>query len=97
MSKVPMSAISSAIESLLRTDAKRATKFLSPKLVVSVQRVAYKNKIDRRDTRTTLVLKLGAPNYAERDFIKDCQKAKEKFPVKGVILKFFPEPKKGKK
>lgn len=89
--KIPMSAISGTVEMLLRTEAKRATKYLDANTVVSAQRKTWGNKIDKRARSTEITLKLGAPNYAEREFIKMCKKAGEKFPVKKIQLKFFPK------
>lgn len=88
--KIALKWITKPVELLLRTEAKRATKFLSSTEVVSVQRVG---KLDRRDRSTVLVVKIGRPNYEERKFIARCKKAGEPFPVKKVLLKEF---KKGK-
>jgi len=41
-----------------------------------------------------MVLTIGRPNYAEREFIKLCKKAGEPFPVKKMQLKFYPKKKK---
>jgi hypothetical protein len=65
---------------------KRATKFFDPNRVLSVAR---RQKPDGRSKRVDLVLKIGAPNFRERVFIKSCQKAGEPFPVKKIQLKFF--------
>lgn len=81
--------VSNLVAALLKSGARRATKFWSPKEVVSACRPCYKGKVhDGRDTRATVVLKLGAPNHLERRFIKSCQKAGEPFPVKKIQLKF---------
>jgi hypothetical protein len=88
--------VGQVVTSLVDFEVKRATKYLSEKLVVSAQRRTFKNKIDKFDN-IDIVLKIGKPNYAERDFIEDCKAAKEPFPVKGIILKHFPEKKKGRK
>lgn len=88
-----MNAITKTVEMLLRTESKRATKYLSSDLVVSAQRKSYGNKLDRRGHNIDIVLKIGKPNYAERDFIKQCKKAGEPFPVKKVQLKAFPSKK----
>lgn len=92
-----MKWITKPVEMLLRTDSKRATKYISPTEVVSVQRKSYGNKIDRRDQSIELIVKIGKPNYAEREFIRQCKKAGEPFPVKKVQLKEFPKGKKVKK
>lgn len=40
------------------------------------------------------VLKIGKPNYLERDFVKMCKKAGEPLPVKKVQIKHYPKKKK---
>lgn len=79
---------------LLLTDIslKRATKFLSKNLVVSAQVKTYKpdkrrGRRDKRNSREEIIFKVGAPNYLERQFIKDCIKAGQKLPVSKVQLK----------
>lgn len=89
--KIPISAITSTIEILLRMEAKRTTKYLDANTVVSAQRKSYKNKLDRRSQSTDIILKLGKPNYVERKFIKQCKKAGEPFPVKKIQIKYFPQ------
>ena len=87
------------IETLLRNNARRATKYLNLKLVISAARPVYKAagmKWSGQDSRADIILKIGAPNYDERAFIKKCQKAGEPFPVKKIQLK-FPPAKAGKK
>ena len=87
------------VEALLRNDACRAVKYHSHSLVVSAARPVYKAagmKWSGRDSRADIVLKIGAPNFDERTFIKKCQKAGEPFPVKKIQLK-FPPAKAGKK
>jgi hypothetical protein len=74
---------------VLRLEAKRATKYISEKEVVSVQRKSYKGKIDKSATSIDLIVKIGKPNYEERLFIKKLKKAGEPFPVKIIQLKFF--------
>lgn len=85
--KIPRNAIASVIEALLEVGARRATKILDKKTVVSACR---RHKPDARNRSTDIVLKLGAPNYLERKFIALCEKAGEPFPVRKVQLKFYP-------
>lgn len=66
-------------------ELKRATKYLSDKLIVRATRV---RKFDRRDGQVEMVLTIGKPNAMERDFIKDCKIAGEPFPVKKIQLKW---------
>ena len=86
--KIPMNAFSDVIEMLLRTESKKATKYLSPDAVVKATRP---HKPSIRSRSTTLVVTFGKPNYAEREFIKSCRKAGEPFPVRKVQLKHFSE------
>ena len=86
--QIPMNAISDTVEALLRTDAKRAVKYLDAKTVVSVCR-RFKHK--SRNTRSDFVLKIGAPNYLERKFIKACKAAGEPFPVRKIQLQPWPK------
>lgn len=74
------------IDALLVTDSRRATKYLSPHEVVSATRVTFGGKIDKRDRRMTIVLKIGEPNFAERRFIKGYVKA---FPFKRIHIRPF--------
>jgi hypothetical protein len=73
---------------LVASDAKSATRYLSPKLVV---RATWFNKPSGRNSRETMVVTFGAPNYAERLFAKACLKAKEPFPVGRVQFKPWPK------
>lgn len=75
------------------TDAKKATVYLSDKLVVSLCR---RFKFSRRNTRTDYVTKVGAPNYLERDFIKLCKRAGQPLPLNRVQLKYWPKTRKAK-
>lgn len=80
-----MNAVTQVIEAIMRSDAKRATKYLDARTIVRATR--------RHNGANEFVLKLGTPNYAEREFIKSCRKAKEPFPVKKVLLQFYPKKK----
>lgn len=66
-------------------NVKRATKFLSPGMVV---KATYVGKPGGRARAHHVKVTIGSPNYAEREFIKQCKKAGEPFPVKKVQLKF---------
>ena len=56
----------------------RATKFLTPDLVV---RATRPHKYDRRSRQNSVIVTVGKPNFRERRFIKDCRKAGEPLPV----------------
>lgn len=72
-------------------EVRKATVYLSEKLVVSICRCF---KYSKRNTREDLVVKIGQPNYLEREFIKRCKRAGEPLPVKKVQLKFWPAKQK---
>jgi hypothetical protein len=82
---IPYSTIAKLIQSLQKTGAYRATAFASPSKTVKVTRVGT---LDRRERNTYLRVTIGRPNYAERKFIKACQKAGEPFPVRKVQLSY---------
>lgn len=95
--KTPLNAITQVVEHLLRFNAIRATKFLSPKLIVRAVRKTFDKRILTRGN-VEITLTIGRPNYVEREFIKECQEAKEPFPVKRIQLKLYnPKPKKLKR
>lgn len=84
--------VEDVVDTLLATkNVKTAVKYVSPNLIV---RATRRGRHDGRDKNIDMVLAIGKPNYRERDFIKDCKKAGEKFPIRGIILKYFPEKKK---
>ena len=64
---------------------KKATKYIDGRTVIKCTR---QGKFDGRNKRETYLVTFGIPNYAERDFIRLCKKAKEPFPVRKIQLKF---------
>lgn len=84
------------VQDLIGSNAVRATKYISPTLVMSATRKRYGGKFLKGNL--DIVVKIGRPNYVEREFIKDYKKAGEPFPVKKVQLKAYnPKPNKIKK
>ena len=81
--------IAAVIETLLTVEAHKATKYVAPDFVITATRKVYGKKIDRKAKSIDIVLKIGKPNFAEREFIKKLKKAREPFPVKKVVLKLF--------
>lgn len=68
----------------------KATKYISPDYVVKATRKRFgakRNPDNLNEGICEICLTLGRPNYAEREFIKLCKKAKEKFPVKKIQVK----------
>lgn len=86
-------AVGDVVRSLMYNDAYVATKYIDINFIVRATRKLHRRKIDKRGN-AEIVVTIGRPNYLERDFIKQCKKAGEKFPVKGIILKYPPEQKK---
>lgn len=71
--------------------AKHAVVYVSPRFTVKATRV-FRPRGDERSVE--MVLTMGRPNYAERQFIKDYRKAGEKFPVRKIQVRGY-EPRKG--
>lgn len=90
-----MKDINTIIQALLDTGSKKATKYISSKEIIRVVRKTYKNKNGKKHFdnhgrgKVELTVTIGKPNYAEREFIKLCQKAKEPFPVKKIQFKLL--------
>lgn len=76
---------------LISSDAKTATKYLLPNMVV---RATWRHKPKSKNTREEMVVTYGNPNYLECYFVKACKKSGEVFPVKKI--QFRPWPKKAK-
>ena len=73
------------VDVLLKTKARRATKYLSPTEVVNLSRPVYRRgKHDIRDG--TLIFTQGRPNYRQREFIRRFKKAGESFPIRKIQL-----------
>ena len=75
--------VEEVINYLLASSSRIATKYLSPNLIVRGTRRAKPNLRNNID----IVLTIGRPNYAERQFIKLAKKTGEKFPIRKVQLK----------
>ena len=75
----------------MSTETRKATLYLSPKLVVSICR---RHKYSKRNTREDMVVKIGVPNYLETRFIAQCKKAGVALPLNKPQLRFWPAKKK---
>lgn len=75
------------IQTLIETNAAQATKFISPKEIIRATRKAYNGRFNQRQIE--IILTIGKPNYREREFIKDCKKAREIFPIRKIQLKYL--------
>ena len=85
------------IECILGNDEViKATKYISPKEIIRAVRKTLRsqNRKTRKGENIEIHLTIGKPNFLEREFIKDCLKAKEPFPVKNIQIKMWNPPKK---
>jgi hypothetical protein len=82
------SEIGEVVRVLLVTEAKTATKYISEKLTIRASRKLLKGKIPPSNSNIDVVLTIGRPNFEAREFIKQCKKDGEKFPVKKIQLEF---------
>jgi hypothetical protein len=65
--------------------AKTATKYVDERTVVKATLVG---KRDYQEDGLDVRLTFGAPNFREKQFIKDCKEAGEPFPVRKIQLRF---------
>lgn len=86
--KIPMNAFTKSIEGLLRSNARSATVYLSEDERVTATHV---HRPDRRARATTISVTFGKLNYAGREFVKACKRAKEPLPVRRVQFKLWPK------
>lgn len=84
--KIPMNAVTQVVEALLRTDARKVTKYLSEKCTVKASRRVFRRG-RRRPGQHDIVLTIGLPNYEEREFIRKCKRAGEPFPVRKIQMR----------
>lgn len=84
--------VGNVVRTLMYNDAYVATKYIDKDFIIRATRKLHLRKIDKRG-KVEIVLTIGKPNYLERDFIKQCKKAGESFPVKKIQLKFPPKQK----
>lgn len=82
------------INTLIENKAMKATKYQSPTSIIRAVRTRYGKSFHRGNIEITITI--GKPNFLEREFVKDCVKAKEPFPVKKIQLKFLPKSRKEK-
>lgn len=81
--------VEQVVRVLLESGSYRATRYVSEKLVVTACRRIFRGKILRGNV--DIVLTIGRPNYAQRQFVKDCKQAGVPFPVRKVQLKAIPK------
>lgn len=88
-----MKHVETVVRAVIDAGAHKATKFISPKLVIRATQRLYRRKAAAKRDDADIVLTIGRPNYAERKFIAACKKGSEPFPVRKVQLKFPPKRK----
>lgn len=86
----PYSHVARCIQSLVQTDAYRATLYVSP---LETVKVTSRNRKPRHGN-LELVVTIGRPNWHERQRIKQFNKVKEPYPVKIVQLQYRPNKKR---
>lgn len=79
-----------AIREALNTGCRKATAYISDSQVATC---CARHKPDARSKRVEFVIKLGAPNFVERRFIRICKQAGCAFPLNQVQLKWWPKKK----
>lgn len=80
----------SVVASLMLMGAKSATEFIEPNLIARASRRTFKGRMMRGNLE--IVLTIGRPNSKEKEFVKSCKKANDKFPL--TKLKYLPEKRK---
>lgn len=84
------SIIEKAVDAVLFKDTKSATIYESPRYRVTATR-RHKSLHTRS---VEVIVTLGQPNYRQREFLKQCKKAKVKFPITRPQLTFWPKKKR---
>lgn len=87
--KIPRKIFSELAEIILEGGAVKATKYYDEKTVVTATRKCFGGKIDKRSRIAEILFKVGAPNFKEREFIKQAKKAGEPFPIKKTQIKWL--------
>lgn len=88
--KENIDAVVEVVDTILNgKDVIKATKYVSPTLIVRGVRKTYKlvGRKPKDEGNLEVILTIGKPNYVEREFVALCKKAKEPFPVKKIQLK----------
>lgn len=85
--------VAQVVDTLLRTGAHRATKYIDPNLTVKATKKNFSGKRPSKGL-LELAVTIGRPNFAERKFIALARKAGEPFPVKKIQVKPWPTKKR---
>lgn len=65
---------------------RRATAYISETLTI---KATAQRRMDKRSRSNTVLVTVGAPNFAERRFIRVCKKAGCAFPLRQVQFKYW--------
>lgn len=84
--------VAKVVDHVLRPNVRKATAYVLPTKVIKATRKLYAGKVDKHSRTIDLVVTIGKPNYEDREFIKDCQKVDEPFPIADIQLKFVKNP-----
>lgn len=79
-----------ALLEALSPSVRKATAYVSPTFVITATR---RHKPDGRAKSVELVVKIGKPNFRERQFIALCKKAGMAFPLRQIQLKHWTDGK----
>ena len=71
-------------------NVRKAIAYISPKLVI---KATAQRRNDKRARSATVLVTVGAPNFAERRHIKVCQKAGMAFPLNAIAWKLWAKKK----
>lgn len=85
--------VAQVIDTLLRTGAHRATKYIDKNLTVKATKKNFSGKRPSKGL-LELAVTIGRPNFAERRYIEKLLQVGEPFPVKKIQVKPWPTKKR---
>ncbi len=88
--EMQLRGLEKAVREAMETGCRSATAYISDSMVAKATR---RFKPDARNKRVEFVVKMGAPNFLERRFIRLCMKAGMMFPLRQVQLRWWPKGK----
>lgn len=84
-------AVQEVVDALILNGAWRATKYVSPCLVIRATRMLERGKVNHNNPDIGVRLSITRPNYLDRGFIKLARKANQSFPIRRIKLQFPPK------
>lgn len=88
--EMQLRGLEKAVREALETGCRKATAYISDSMVATA---TARHRPDKRSKRMEFVVKLGAPNFLERRFIRLCKKVGMCFPLRQVQLGWWPKKK----